>query len=243
MYYSVFDNLGTMLSNLYIVDLIIKDNISFEHYWKTYNNMFQKVKSNPDAYTIEKRMLRRLMKFVEKMYANILQGNVYEQVINSVKESIRNDFDKPDKFFKNKTFQEKYLEYLKWKADRVSVQLGTPGIVQAPNDYMTLLTNYSMYKKLFSIEDPKFYQKIWTLQKACPLIILYNNLQVNPGNFLSTMCFPKKSTKVDPPNIQIFLRDCLTEKNAAFPAQIQNYYMRLVQWITFMNSDSLKDSD
>ena len=103
------------------------------------------------------------MKFVEKMYANILQGNVYEQVINSVKESIRGDFEKPDKFFKNKTFQEKYLEYLKWKAERVQVQLGTPGIVQAPYDYMTLLTNYSMYKKLFSIEDPKFYAKIWSL--------------------------------------------------------------------------------
>ena len=41
---------------------------------------------------------------------------------------------------------------------------------------MTLLTNYSMYKKLFEIEDPKFYAKIWSLQKMCPLIILYNNL-------------------------------------------------------------------
>jgi WASH complex subunit 7 len=108
---------------------------------------------------------------------------------------------------------------------------------------MTLLTNYSMYKKLFSIEDPKFYQKIWTLQKQCPLIILYNNLQVNPGNFLSTICFPKKSTKVDPPNIRTFLMDQLREKDANFPSLIQNYYMRLVQWIVFMNSDSLKDSD
>ena len=85
------------------------------------------------------------------------------------------------------------------------MQLGTPGIVAAPSDYMTLLTNYSMYKKLFEIEDPKFYQKIWTLQRRCPLIILYNNLQVNPGNFLSTVCFPKKKTKVDPPNIVEFL--------------------------------------
>ena len=115
--------------------------------------MFAKVKSNPDAYTIDKKMLRKLTKFVEKMYANILAGNVYEQIVNSVKESIRMDFDKPDKFFKNKAFQEKFLEYLKWKADRVQVQLGTPGIVQAPSDYMTLLTNYSMYKKLFEIED------------------------------------------------------------------------------------------
>ena len=110
-YYAIFDNLGTILTNLYIVDLIIKDNVSFEHYWQTYNQMFQKVKSNPDAYTIDKRMLRRLSKFVEKMYANILAGNVYEQVINSVKGSIREDFQKkPDRFFKNKCFQEKYLE-------------------------------------------------------------------------------------------------------------------------------------
>ena len=77
-YYSIFDNLGTILTNLYIVDLIIKDNDSFEHYWKTYNAMFQKVRSNPDAYTIDRKMLRRLSKFVERMYANILAGNVYE---------------------------------------------------------------------------------------------------------------------------------------------------------------------
>lgn len=243
-YYAIFDNLGTILTNLYIVDLIIKDNVSFEHYWQTYNQMFQKVKSNPDAYTIDKRMLRRLSKFVEKMYANILAGNVYEQVINSVKGSIREDFQKkPDRFFKNKCFQEKYLEYLKYKLDYVQTQLGTPGVVEAPSDYMTLLTNYSMYKKLFEIEDPKFYAKIWALQKQCPLIILYNNLQINPGNFLSTMAFPKKKAKVEPANIQVFLQESLTEKYNAFPVQIQNYYMRLVQWITLMNSDSLKDSD
>ena len=103
-YYSIFDNLGNILTNIYIVDLIIKDNVSFEHYWKQYNAMFQKVKSNPEAYTIDKRMLRRLMKFVEKMYANILNGNIYDQVLNSVKESIRMDFPKPNDFFKNKTF-------------------------------------------------------------------------------------------------------------------------------------------
>jgi len=84
----------------------------------------------------------------------------------------------------------------------VQAQLNAPGIVEAPSDYMTLLTNYSMYKKLFEIEDPKFYAKIWALQKQCPVIILYNNLQINPGTFLSTMAFPKKKAKLDPANIQ-----------------------------------------
>lgn len=85
-------------------------------------------------------------------------------------------------------------------------------MVEAPSDYMTLLTNYSMYKKLFEIEDPKFYAKIWALQKNCPVIILYNNLQINPGTFLSTMAFPKKKAKVEPANIKTFLQETLTDK-------------------------------
>ena len=50
---------------------------------------------------------------------------------------------------------------------------------------MILLINYSLYRKLFNIEDSKVYSKIWTLQKACPILILYNNLYVVPGNFLA----------------------------------------------------------
>lgn len=69
--------------------------------------MFQKVKSNPDAYTIDRKMLRRLSKFVEKMYASILAGNIYEQVVVAVKDSIKEDMQakKSEKFFfKNKCF-------------------------------------------------------------------------------------------------------------------------------------------
>ena len=57
------------------------------------------------------------------------------------------------------------------------------------------------------------------------------------------MAFPKKKAKVEPANIQVFLQESLTDKYNAFPVQIQQYYMRLVQWITLMNSDSLKDQD
>jgi len=47
-YNEIFDNLGSTLTNLYIVDLIIQDNSQFEDYWQQYNLMFAKVKSNPD---------------------------------------------------------------------------------------------------------------------------------------------------------------------------------------------------
>jgi hypothetical protein len=50
---------------------------------------------------------------------------------------------------------------------------------------MILLINYSVYRKLFGIEDSKIYQKIWALQKICPILIVYNNLFVVPGKFLA----------------------------------------------------------
>ncbi len=32
-YFCIFDNLGSMLTNLYIIDLIINENSSFQNYW------------------------------------------------------------------------------------------------------------------------------------------------------------------------------------------------------------------
>jgi hypothetical protein len=59
-YFSIFDNLGSMLTNLYTIDLIILENTAFQDYWQTYNQMFEKVQSNLGNFTIEKKMLRRI---------------------------------------------------------------------------------------------------------------------------------------------------------------------------------------
>lgn len=39
VYYEIFDNLGSMLANLYTIDLIILDNANFQSYWEQYNKM------------------------------------------------------------------------------------------------------------------------------------------------------------------------------------------------------------
>jgi len=114
--------------------------------------------------------------------------------------------DVKDTLFKNKTFQEKYLEYINQKINDVTVLLSAQGEMTAQYEYMNLLINYSVYRKLFDIEDEKIYKKIWTLQKLCPILIMYNNLYVIPGNFLASVCPLKKKTSVDPPDIPIFLR-------------------------------------
>ena len=62
-------------------------------------------------------MFKRLNRFCSKVYQNILSGNLYEEYLSGLKESIRLDLD--EKLFKNKTFMEKYLEYIKWKIKEV----------------------------------------------------------------------------------------------------------------------------
>lgn len=66
--------------------------------------------------------------------------------------------------FKNKTFQEKYLDYIKVKIDQVTQLLSVPGEMTAQAEYMNLLINYSVYRKLFEIEDSKIFKAIWGLQ-------------------------------------------------------------------------------
>lgn len=41
--------------------------------------------------------------------------------------------------------------------------LNTPGELGSHLEYMNLLINYSLYRKLFGNDDKKIYKKIWAL--------------------------------------------------------------------------------
>ena len=109
--------------------------------------------------------------------------------------------------FKNKEFNNKFVEYLKKKIEHIGMLLSNPGDMKSHMEYMNLLIMYSLYRKIFDTEDKKIYKKIWALQKLCPIIILYNNLQVNAGNFLVNVCPLKKKSTLDPKDINQFLAE------------------------------------
>lgn len=106
---------------------------------------------------------------------------------------------------------------------------------------MTLLINYSLFRKLFGEEDSKIYKKIWVLQKMCPLIILYNNLSLNPGHFLFKKCPLKKATKCDPLDLDKFLKEELVAMDSKFTERVDLSYIKLVHWLVKMNSDAMID--
>jgi hypothetical protein len=83
-------------------------------------------------------------------------------------------------------------------------------------DYMNLLILYSMYRKLFDTEEKTLFKKIWALQKLCPIIILYNNIYANPGNFLVTVCPLKKKATLDPKDLGAFLTEQTRTRNEGF---------------------------
>ena len=74
-----------------------------------------------------------------------------------------------------------------------------------------------------------------------PIIILYNNLCVNPGVFLAKKCPLKKATKCDTKDINTFLVDELKTKDEEFEKKLDLHYIKLVQWIVKMNSGALVD--
>ena len=84
---------------------------------------------------------------------------------------------------------------------------------------MNLLMMYTMHRKLFKTKDEErdIYKKIWALQKLCPFIIIYNNLKLSPGVFLSNICpLTKKSNSLAPKDVKVFLFEDMKGRNANF---------------------------
>ena len=55
-------------------------------------------------------------------------------------------------------------------------------------------------------QERDMFKKLWAMQSNCPLIIIYNNLKLSPGQFLMTMCpLAKKSSSLVPKEIGPFL--------------------------------------
>jgi len=53
--------------------------------------MYAKVKSNLDAYNMTSKMLRRLQRFTGRLYNSIINGKVFEEYLEGLKEEIRSD--------------------------------------------------------------------------------------------------------------------------------------------------------
>lgn len=118
--------------------------------------------SNPQKFNITPKNLKRVMKSCQRIYQNILSGNLYDNYLDGIQKTILEETGK-DFLFKNKTFKEKFLEYIKYKIELVNLKLSNKGDMEAHSAYMTLLINYSLYRKLFGDEDSKIYKKIWAL--------------------------------------------------------------------------------
>lgn len=130
VYHEIFDNFGEILTTLYIVDLIIQENSNFVSFWEQYNQMFLMAQTNPAKYNITSKKLKRVMKFCQRIYQNILSGNLYDNYLDGLIKTILEETGSSF-VFKNKTFKEKYLEYIKWKIDLVFSKLNSEGEMHA----------------------------------------------------------------------------------------------------------------
>lgn len=88
--------------------------------------MFLMAQTNPAKYGITSKKLKKVMKFCQRIYQNILSGNLFDQYLEGLQKTILEETG-TKQVFGNKTFKEKYVEYIKYKIDLVTIKLNTPG--------------------------------------------------------------------------------------------------------------------
>jgi WASH complex subunit 7, N-terminal len=188
VYFEIFDNLGSILTNLYTIDLIIMDNANFQNYWGQYQKMFLIAQNNPAKFGMTDRKVKKIKKFIVRCYENFLCGKLYTNYLEGLIKSISDDQvqHKFEPIQKNKEFQEMYREYLKQKVVKIDMLLNNPYDMVSHQEYLNLLMMYSLCRRLFEAKDQErdLYKAIWKLQRTCPIIIIYNNLKCIPGKFL-----------------------------------------------------------
>lgn len=239
-----FDMLGEALTVLVSLDVIVTENKNFIAYWNMYNRMFIKCRDNPGPYGATKKNIRYLEKFCRRLTTKILTKQLFLEYNKDLATAIAEELGK-EGISKNKEFYEKYNEYLNNKIRVIEEELHLKENSHKP--LLCLLTNYALMRALFpKKEESKLYKKIWKLQKICPLIVVYNNLTLNVGNFLSVVCPLKKKPTLDPKSVSQFLVDTLQRFDANFIAFVNNTFMKVVTWIIEVNGrlfSSLEEGD
>jgi hypothetical protein len=106
VYFEIFDNLGSLLANLYTIDLIIADNSNFTAYWERYNKMFLIAKNNPAKFGMTEKKVKKIQRFCQKCYQNFLCGQLYKNYLEGLIASMLQDTQtsKFEPVAKNKEF-------------------------------------------------------------------------------------------------------------------------------------------
>ena len=60
IYTEIFDNLSSIFTTLYVVDLIMIENTNFQQYWELYNKMFLITKKDPAKYGMTERKIKKI---------------------------------------------------------------------------------------------------------------------------------------------------------------------------------------
>ena len=229
----LFDMLGEALTVLVTLDVIIAENKNFVAYWTMYNRMFLSTRDNPTPFGATKKDIRYLEKFCRKLTTKILTKKLFLEYNSDLSKAIAEELGK-DGISKNKELYEMYNEYLNDKVKTISEDLNFNENSHRP--LLSLLTNYALMRALFTKkEESSLYKKIWSIQKICPLIVVYNNLTLNIGNFLSVVCPLKKKPTLDPKSVSTFLQDTLTKYDNNFTAFVNQSFMKVVTWIFEVN--------
>ena len=101
---------------LVTLDILVHENKQFIPMWTMYNKMFIRARKQPELFGQDKKSVKLLEKFCKRLTSNILNGRVFMTYLGDLVAKINEELPK-DPLYKNKEFQERYLEHLKFKIE------------------------------------------------------------------------------------------------------------------------------
>jgi len=249
--FSPIETLGRACGLIYLIDLIVLENLSLREDFNKFKNLLRSVAKEPARFDVNEQQLRKLERSLNKFERTILCGACFQGTITQT-------FDqKPDPNFTslasekpikdNVELYELFTEYYK-KALETAEVAGSPTETFERKFTYEMCCGYALYRKLFpGEEDSTLWKKIWYLQKKTPIIVLYSHIVFSISNFMSTLgALSRKPMIKDPKDPESYVMDFIEKKGDSFEKEMTGYNDQFCAWATQMDStfgraSSLKD--
>lgn len=232
----VYESLARLLAVLVTLDLAVRQNPHLAPAWSDYKRMMQFVRDKPDAYGANAREVHQFERLLVQLDASVLRGATFQACIELDFEALAppDDDALPEAVHvrNNAPMLNELFYCLRSKIDRAEHALGTPAETTERRDLVGYVALYALYRRLtpaFVKPDPKFYRRLWGLQRKVPAVVLGGKLLWTLPEFLEAHA-RLEVKKLDPPDPGLARRAFLATLGDAFPAAVRRVHLEATAW-------------
>jgi len=229
---SVLEHIGYLLSMFITLDEIIKRNNSWLESLKMYQRMIKSIKSNPSAYNTNDESIWDLEKNLFSLKAQLLDGNIYQNCIESnYEEDIL-------PIASNKEFKKEFWGSVKSIYDRWLARLSVnEDDSMHRSKLIHIISVYIFYIILFKdLSDVKTLKNIFEVHKKVPLVHLYGDTIWFPTEFMINI-IPGITKILNKTDVTEFQKAYANKLSNEFVTRTKMLHLQISGWLVKMESN------